>query len=137
MLCTTAVVGADAELSLDKLQGKWQLVSLTKGGNVAPADELKKANLVLTIEKDGYAVSVNGQVVEKGKLKLDSKAKPASIDQIIEEGKDKGKSQLGIVRVKDGKLQWTQAQVGEKRPTDFASPSGKTDEFGEFEKAKE
>ena len=55
--------------------------------------------MTLTFTGDTYHQTLGGEVNERGTIKLDASKKPMTIDLIITEGPDAGKTQLGIFEV--------------------------------------
>jgi uncharacterized protein (TIGR03067 family) len=80
----------DVKKELDKLQGNWAVTSFN--GQAVPAE----AQAFLVFKADKYEQWNNGAVDERGSIKLDPKTKPLSIDLIIVEGTDAGKTQPGV-----------------------------------------
>jgi len=127
---TTSVIGRllsvfrrsniQEHVTLDDLQGSWQMISCGQQGNFAPKDMLAAANIVLRIEGNKYFTSAGGTVDEKGALHVDSSKQPVRFDQHIEFGEDAGSVHKGIVRLRDGQLEHCQGEVGQPRPKDFA-----------------
>lgn len=101
------------------LQGTWVLTSadgedLTSGPEIA-----------VTITNDQYVQTVNGDIVERGQIKLDEAKKPMQIDLIIQEGNDAGKTQMGVIEVTGAKLRGKLSSAGDNvRPTDFEPADG-------------
>ena len=85
----------DTRKELEKLQGKWAVA--TFNGQEVPAEAL--AFLVFTGDK--YEQWNNGTVDERGTIKIDPKSKPMSIDLIITQGTDVGKTQPGVYELTD------------------------------------
>ncbi len=85
----------DVKKELDKLQGNWAVT--TFNGQTLPAD----AQSFLVLKGDKYEQWNNNAVDERGSIKIDPKAKPASIDLIITEGTDAGKTQPGVYEQTD------------------------------------
>jgi uncharacterized protein (TIGR03067 family) len=103
-----------------KLDGSWAGIAAIVDGKKLPDDEVAKAMLVVTIKDGKYAVSVMGKQLEAGTYKTDAEQKPAFIDLTITEGKDKGKTQLGIFKVDGTQLTIAIAAAGAKdRPKTF------------------
>jgi uncharacterized protein (TIGR03067 family) len=102
------------------LQGTWLISSIN--GQSAPdgSPELK-----LTFEGDQYHQTLGGNVNERGTFKVDASKKPMTIDLIITEGGDAGKTQLGIVEFTGETMRCSLDTPGAgQRPTDFAPKEG-------------
>jgi uncharacterized protein (TIGR03067 family) len=103
-----------------KIEGSWAATSLRFGDKKLPAEILEKIMPVFTFKDGKYASSIMGKQDEAGSYKVNAKQKPAHIDLMIEDGKDKGKTQLGLVAVDGGMLKLALAKPGVKdRPKDF------------------
>jgi uncharacterized protein (TIGR03067 family) len=85
----------DVKKELDKLQGNWALT--TFNGQAIPTE----AQAFLVFKGDKYEQWNNGAVDERGSFKVDPKTKPMSIDLIITEGNDAGKTQPGVYEFTD------------------------------------
>jgi uncharacterized protein (TIGR03067 family) len=93
------------------LQGGWSLVTAADM-QIPPG----VAGLMFIGEK--YEGLVNGKVNERGTVKLDPSTKPMSIDLVITEGDDAGKTQLGIIEVTGDTMTLFLGNPGSKtRPT--------------------
>jgi uncharacterized protein (TIGR03067 family) len=97
----------DVKKELDRLQGNWQVTSFN--GEAVPAE----AQFFLTFKADKYEQWNNGAVDERGTVKLNVASKPKSIDLIITEGNDAGKTQLGVYEVEGDTASVTLAIPGE------------------------
>jgi len=92
---TAPAVQDDVKKELDRIQGNWTVT--TFNGNPVPSE----AQAFLVFKGDKYEQWTNGAVDEKGSIKLDPKTKPMSIDLIITEGNDAGKTQPGVYEMTD------------------------------------
>jgi uncharacterized protein (TIGR03067 family) len=122
-LIPLCVLGADvagddqAKKELDKLKGKWKLVTLEQQGMKG---EVKEANIV-TISDDKYVQTRDGKEVERGQVKIDATKKPRTIDLVIQDGPDKGKTQLGVYELTDDTWKIALSMPGDtERPKDVA-----------------
>lgn len=105
--------------ALASLQGKWVINSLN-GQSAAEGMEIS-----LTFTGDKYAQTMNGEVNERGTIKLDASKKPMTIDLLIAEGGDAGKTQLGVIQVTGDKLTANFDIPGAgQRPPDFSPREG-------------
>lgn len=94
------------------LQGTWVLTTIN--GQPAP-------DMTLTFEGNKYHQTFDGKVNERGTFKLDAAKKPMTIDLIITEGQDAGKTQLGVIEVTGDAVRGNFGQAGApQRPPDFA-----------------
>src|SRR2546426_11242784 len=78
------------------LDGTWLVTSLSSNGQVYGGDG---AEVAITITGNIYEQAVNGQVNERGTIKLDRSKKPMTIDFIITEGDASKTTQFGILEV--------------------------------------
>ena len=118
----TAQVGEDKKgFTVDRGPGSWHAIRAIVGGKKLPDDDIAKANLNLAFKEGNYCVTTAGTGPEFGTYKIDGKKKPAQIDLVATTGKDKGKTQLGILKVDgDGSMTLAVAKGGSKdRPKDF------------------
>jgi len=119
------VAPAAAQTSVPKelaaLQGTW--VILTANGQSAEGGP----EITLTITGDKYNQGVNGEIVERGTIKVDASKKPMTIDLNIAEGDDAGKLQLGVIEVNGASMS---GNFG--APGSTARPAGLTSADGAF-----
>ena len=92
---TAPAVQDDVKKELDRFQGNWAVT--TFNGQTVPSE----SGAYLVFKGDKYEQWTNNVVDEKGSIKVDPKAKPASIDLIITEGNDAGKTQPGVYEFTD------------------------------------
>jgi uncharacterized protein (TIGR03067 family) len=112
---TTPPAADAAKKALEQIQGSWQAVSLN--GQNLPGG----MDMTLSFSGDKYENWVNGALDERGTVKIDPSTKPASIDFVIIEGNDAGKTQLGLVEVNGDSLILSFASPG--NPTRPKTPS--------------
>jgi uncharacterized protein (TIGR03067 family) len=95
--------------------------STTPAGKKIPSELIDKLMGKLTFTKDGtYEQHADGMKVESGKYKVDAGKEPAWIDLTPTEGPSKGKVQLGILKIADGKFTVALGQAGSgERPKNF------------------
>jgi uncharacterized protein (TIGR03067 family) len=106
--------------ALAGLQGKWVITSLN--GQAVGEGGMEVS---LTFTGDKYAQAMNGEINERGTIKLDASKKPMTIDLIITEGGDAGKTQLGVFEVSADKLTANLDTPGAgQRPADFSQREG-------------
>jgi len=97
------------------LQGTWVITSI----NGQPAPE-GAPEMTLTFTGDKYHQTLGGEVNEHGTTKVDASKKPMTIDLIITEGSDAGKTQLGIIEVSGDTVRASLDTPGAgQRPADF------------------
>jgi uncharacterized protein (TIGR03067 family) len=106
----------------DKLQGTWAWVEAERAGKKADADEFKDFKMVFRGEK--LSVDPDGENRE-GTFKLDPTQKPKTIDLILQDGPEKGKTIRGIYSLEGDTLKLCFNDQGDQdRPTDFTSKEG-------------
>jgi len=97
------------------LQGTWVITSIN--GQSAPEGS---PEMTLTFIGDKYHQTLAGQVNERGTIKVDASKKPMTIDLMITEGQDAGKTQLGVIEVSGDTLRANlDTPAAQQRPTDF------------------
>jgi uncharacterized protein (TIGR03067 family) len=102
---------------MQPLQGTWVMTQLN--GDPAPGDT------ALVIAGSKYSETVNGTVDETGLFKVDASKTPMTVDLIIQEGDDAGKTQLGIFDVKGDTMRLLLNTAGATvRPTSLEKPDG-------------
>ncbi len=105
---------------LTSLQGTWVLTTVND-------QDLTAAGVEMALVIDGlkYSQVVNGEVNERGTIKIDPAKKPMTFDLNITEGDDAGKLQLGIIEVTGDVAKGLLAMAGgATRPADFNSNDG-------------
>ena len=110
-----------AKKELDKFNGTWQAVSITRDGKEMPKDEVAK--ITLTVKGDHYTLRHGDEEIE-GTHKLDPSTTPKSIDAVRTKGPDKDKPLLGIYELTDDTYKACFAPPGKDRPTEFSSKEG-------------
>jgi RNA polymerase sigma factor (sigma-70 family) len=85
---------ANAKAELKKFQGTWVPISVEKGG--VKQEKQGDADELLTIDGENFSTSHGGHIEQKGTIKLDPSKSPSEIDLQIQDGKDAGKTGLGI-----------------------------------------
>jgi uncharacterized protein (TIGR03067 family) len=102
------------------LQGTWVISSIN--GQTAPEGS---PEMTLTFTGDKYQQALGGEVNERGTVKIDVSKKPMTIDLVITEGPDAGKTQLGIIEVSGDTVRANLDTPGaQQRPADFAVQEG-------------
>ena len=85
-------------------------------------DEVRKT-IKLVVKDDKYTVTV-GKQVDRGAVKLSSKAKPKTLDATGTEGPNKGKTILAIYERDGDTLRVCYDLSGKSRPTEFKTREG-------------
>jgi uncharacterized protein (TIGR03067 family) len=106
-----------------KYEGTWQVVSLEVDGNKAGEEDARKIT-VINAADGHWTLEAEGKVVARGTSVIDPTRKPKTVDLTVTEGKDKGKTALGIYEFSDDTRTVCLAPAGKRRPTEFAAPSG-------------
>ena len=102
------------------LDGTYKVTGLTKSGKRAE-EEVTKIFEGATIKGDKFTLKIMGEA-KVATIKIDAKAKPATIDMVPDEGPEKGKTMLGIWKLEKGVLTIAviEGKDGEtKRPESF------------------
>ena len=103
---------------LKKLQGTWVIVSGEKGGEKKEGNGEER----LKIEGEMFSMVHDGKVEQSGTIKLDPSKNPMEIDLQFQDGKDAGKSALGIYAWDgEGLKLCTRGPGAGTRPMDFTS----------------
>jgi uncharacterized protein (TIGR03067 family) len=93
LMLAPAAAQTSVPKELAAFQGTWVIVTV----NGQPAEG--GPEVTLTIAGDKYNQGINGEIVERGTIKVDATKKPMTIDLDIAEGNDAGKLQLGVIEV--------------------------------------
>jgi uncharacterized protein (TIGR03067 family) len=102
------------------MQGTWMVLTIN-GQPVADAG----VTMTLAIDGEKYTQTVNGDVNERGTIKVDQSKKPPTIDFTITEGPDTGKPQVGLVEVAGDTMTMKLSQPGSAtRPTSMSPEEG-------------
>jgi uncharacterized protein (TIGR03067 family) len=109
----------------DKMQGTWSFEYMERGGVEGKEDFLKEAKLIVSADK--VKVQALGKEMQIG-FKLDPSKKPAHMDIIDTNG---GKEVIikGIYVFEDDKLKICWAPPGDKRPTEFKTELGSSEQM--------
>lgn len=99
------------------LQGTWVVTQVN--GDPTPSAT------ALVIAGAKYSETIDGTVDETGLFKVDASKTPMTVDLIIQEGADAGKTQLGIFDVKGDTMRLLLNTAGETaRPTSLEKADG-------------
>ena len=102
----------DVKKELDKLQGNWAVTMFN--GQSIPSE----AGAYLVFNGDKYEQWTGDSVDERGSVRIDPKTKPVSIDLVIAEGSDAGKTQPGVYELSGDTL-----SIGLATPGNTTRPS--------------
>ena len=81
--------------------------------------------MTLTFTGEKYQQAVGAEVNERGTFTVDASKKPMSLDLVIVEGSDAGKTQLGIFEVTGETMRANLDMPGAgQRPADFTIKEG-------------
>ena len=125
LVCSLAAVAADDPAKKDdaeSLKGTWKAISVKQGGQTVPEEFVQS----MTFNFDGkkYVQKVQEES-EEGEYSIDASQSPKTIDLDIKTGNDKGKKQIGIYKIEDGKLSFVVAKAGSTdRPKSFKPEAG-------------
>lgn len=118
LLCGAIVCRAgDGKKELDKLQGKWSVVSYEDADKTMDKDAVK--SMEITFRGEQMTVRENDKVLLEFKLKLDSAKKPSTIDFIHLSGELKGNTEPGIYLIDGDNLRMCISEDAAKRPAEF------------------
>jgi uncharacterized protein (TIGR03067 family) len=107
---------------MEQLQGEWTMIAGERDGEQLPEKILKTGKRVAN--GDLTIISVNGTTMMKGTFTIDPTHSPKTIDYVLTEGRNKGKTQLGIYEFDGDTLKFCVAAVGLERPTAFEAKEG-------------
>jgi uncharacterized protein (TIGR03067 family) len=111
-----------AKAAMKKLEGNWKLLRQEYKGNLKPGVDRTKEGLFIEDGKIFWTVDGKESGRQKGDLKLDPTAQPATLDVEITRGSAIGKKLLGIYELKGDKLTICWSEAGDdKRPKKFVT----------------
>jgi uncharacterized protein (TIGR03067 family) len=128
LLAAAVLLKADdpeaTKADLVRLRGIWTAKRHMQDGKYrAPFD-----GELLVLGDDTFAFRFGDKVMKSGRIRVDADKRPRRMDLMVTDAPGapglKGKTQLGIYYVKDGKLEVCFAEPGGKRPQDLASRKG-------------
>jgi uncharacterized protein (TIGR03067 family) len=103
---------------LKKLSGTWEAVSAVEDGKELPRP---KGGVQAIVDGPRWTLNVEGKAVNSGTQTVDPSKTPKTIDLVLAEGPEKGKTVLGIYELKGDELKMALAEPGGKdRPKDFS-----------------
>jgi uncharacterized protein (TIGR03067 family) len=117
-----------------KLKGTWTITSVVRNENPLPEDKLK--DLKFVFQGENFVQKAGDKTLAKGTFRLDPGKKPPTIDLMMNEGEEKGKTIKGIYELKDDVLRICGAGPGHERPTEFAAKDGSGHTLITFKRAK-
>jgi uncharacterized protein (TIGR03067 family) len=117
----SASYGADS-VNPKAIEGVWECVEATNGGQKIP-DE-KASQLRLTLTREQFKTQLGEQVLFDSNYSLDVSKVPVEIEMIGTEGDLKGKPALGIIKLEGGVLTLCYVMPGGERPKEFESQPG-------------
>lgn len=117
LVAALAVAGLAPAADLKELAGTYKVLSMKQDGTDAPADAVAAVKGV-TITADGTFTVELGKDKKAATVKVDDKAKPATIDFSPQDGPEKGKTFPGIFTFEKGKLTIAMTETA-TRPADF------------------
>ena len=119
VLAVGLLLGADAKN--EKLEGTWKAVAAVQNGQ----EQNDAGEHTLTFTGDTFTVARDGEARIKGTFKTDATKKPKTIDWIVKEGRNAGKTIVGIYELDGDTLKWCGAEPGStERPTELSSGEG-------------
>jgi uncharacterized protein (TIGR03067 family) len=124
LMSVSFLVAADSNEAVEKefqrLEGKWQFVSIVSEGKDVPEEIVKAARL--TISGKRFTLRMNTET-HKGIINLNPDVYPKTINVTYNSGPEQGKKALGIYELHGDTLKVCMGVIGAKRPTKFVSES--------------
>ena|SRR5437868_4540416 len=122
-----AGAAADSKELARALEGRWHAVSSEQSGRQEAEERAKRHHLIFA--GDTFTVERDGQLLMRGKYKLDAGKTPVAIDMKVEEHvnhpEQAGRVALGIIEQSGDDLKWcTAAPDSAERPTEFKTAEG-------------
>ncbi len=103
-----------------KVAGTWNVTGVIDGGKKVPDEIFTKVKIAITFKDGKYSASTDGKEEEAGTYTINAKTKPAQIDLLPTTGKDKGKAQLGLIKIDGEVMTFAATKNGDKdRPKNF------------------
>jgi uncharacterized protein (TIGR03067 family) len=106
---------------LEKLQGAWDIVALEVDGATSPESAFRGSQIVV---KENRFDTISMGATYKGKLKVDAKKTPKTLDLLFDEGPEKGGRSLAIYELDGDTWRICLTVTGKTRPTAFATKAG-------------
>jgi len=114
--------GEANQKDLERLQGDWAAVSMTRDGQKVPDDDAQ--SLFRNVKGDQYTVFLFKKAIGKGSFKLDATAKPKAIDFLPASAPAKSQPLLGIDEFDGDTWKVCYAPSGKEWPKEFAAKEG-------------
>jgi len=116
------------EKDLELLQGTWEQVGIEADGIANASDEYSAAGTLTIFDRDEFSVvSAEGNVLLKGKFRLDATTIPRQATWIDAMGPGKGKQLPGIYNLSGDNFVFVAAADSQTaKPTDFRTETGQT-----------
>lgn len=103
-----------------EIEGGWTQTGGIVEGKKWPAEIFDELKTVLSFKDGKYSQTDNGKESEAGTYKIDFTKKPVTIDFTVIEGGEKGKVQLGILKIEGENITLALAMHGSTdRPKNF------------------
>ena len=116
-------------------QGTWQATRVVADGNELKPEDVQRITVVN--EPDGkWQLLADGKEVDRGTHTIDPAKKPRTIDMVVTEGGNKGKTYLGIYELSGDTRKVCYGDSGKDRPTEFESTAGSGRILAEFKRVK-
>jgi uncharacterized protein (TIGR03067 family) len=122
VLSLTSAVRSDDAKDIEAMQGTWLPATAELGGQKMP-DEVRKS-IRLVLKGDRYTVTVGTEGNDRGTVKVNSSAKPKTMDITGNDGPNKGKTFLCIYELTGDTLKVCYDLSGKARPADFSTKPG-------------
>jgi uncharacterized protein (TIGR03067 family) len=132
-----ADTGDDVRQELKALQGTWKTVAMEAAGTPLPKDGVPDFTFVIAAEGKSTGKTPQGEF--RATITVDPKKNPKTIDNLHEDGEEKGKKQYGIYKLEGDKFTVCITHAGSAegdRPKDF-STKDTTNVVFVFERVKE
>ena len=122
------MASSKTEKDLELLQGTWEQVGIEADGIANPSDEYSAAGTLTIFDRDEFSVvSAEGNVLLKGKFRLDATTIPRQATWVDEMGPDAGKHLPGIYNLSGDNFVFVAAgEEAASKPTDFRTETGQT-----------
>jgi len=134
ILFTAAARSQDAADERKLLQGTWLPVAAELNEN--SLDEATLKTMKLVVEEDKYAITVGKSPFDKGTIRIDSVAKPKTMDILGTDGPNQGRTFLAIYELNGDTLRVCYDLTGKIRPTEFKTKKGELLFLATYKRAK-
>ncbi|MCR9296803.1 MAG: TIGR03067 domain-containing protein [bacterium] len=118
-----------------RIQGTWQVTTLSINGNKAKDGDAKKFTVV-NGDDGTWSIRSEGKEISKGTSTFDPTKKPKTIDFTPTEGGGKGDQFLGIYQLGKNARRLCFSLAGKDRPTEFSSTPENQQILVTFERVK-